>query len=62
MIVKVEGEYCGHDRFRFRLTLPNGKRESVPGREWTRAVAADALTVLERVYGYSRRNIRFRHR
>jgi len=61
MIVKVENCYCGHDRFRFRLTLPDGKREFVPGRTWTRATAADALNVLERVYGFRRCSIRFRH-
>ena len=61
MIVKVEQCYSGHDKFRFRLTLPDGKREFVPGREWTRTVATDALNLLERVYGARRSRIRFRH-
>lgn len=48
----------------FRLTLPCGGREFVSyrlGEFWTRAHATEALNVLQHVYGFSRKAIRFDH-
>jgi len=62
MRVKVESCWGGGDRFYFRLILPDGSREHVPGERWCRKVASDALDVLENVYGYARGRVRFGHR
>ena len=59
MRVKVEQCWAGGDRYNFRFTLPDGKRESLPGYKWGRDVASRALDLLEHVYGLTRRNIRF---
>ena len=46
----------------FRLGyMPSGHRESVTGGAWTRQVASDALNIVEHVYGYDRRSVRFSH-
>jgi hypothetical protein len=37
-------------------------RDSVPGYLWTRAVASQALNLLESVYHLPRRKVRFKHR
>jgi hypothetical protein len=59
MIVKVEACWNGNNHYTFRLTMPDGSREYVTGLEWTRTLASNALTMLENVYGYNRRRIRF---
>lgn len=59
MIVKVEACWSGGNKYTFRLTLPNGTRESVTGQTWTRALASEALDLLANVYGYNRRAVRF---
>ena len=60
-IIRVERCWNGGTRFSFRLTMPDGSRESVTGEEWTRKVAGEALNIAEHVYGYDRRNVRFSH-
>ena len=59
MRIKVESCWNGGDRHYFRLTLPNGDRESITGYTWTRSTATEALDLLESLYGYIRRSIRF---
>lgn len=63
MRVRVERCWTGHsDRFRFRITLPDGSVEIVADYEcegWTRKKATEALDLLENVYGIKRRNVRF---
>lgn len=60
MIVRVER--CWGDKLYFRLTLPGGQRESIGGEIWNRKTAKQALDLLESVYGYNRKKIRFRVR
>jgi len=60
-IVKVEQCWNGGNRHSFRLTMPSGHRESVTGGAWTRQVASEALNIVEHVYGYDRRSVRFSH-
>lgn len=62
MQVRVERCWCGGEKFTFRLTMPDGSREFVPGETWTRATAAEALNLLEHVYHVPRRTVRFTHR
>lgn len=61
MVVRVERCWGGGDKYYFRLTMPNGSRECISGEKWTRAVASEALDLLEGVYHLPRRNIRFYH-
>ena len=61
MIVKVEQCYCGHNKFQFRLTLPDGRRFTVPGDVWKKSTARYALNILEREYGAYRISVKFRH-
>lgn len=61
MIVKVERCWSF-----FRLTMPNGKRTFIDyndsqGDFWCRYYATQALNVLENVYGFTRRSVRFEH-
>ena len=59
-VIKVESTWSGHkDEHGFRLTLPDGSRESVRGSEWNRRTATEALNLFERVYGIPRSTIRF---
>lgn len=60
MQIKVEACWNGHSHY-YRLTMPGGGREIVHGYVWTRGVATYALDLLERVYGFTRRNVRFIH-
>lgn len=62
MIVKVESCVSCHGYFYFRLTLPDGRRLSVPGDVWRRSVARYALNILEREYGAYRISVKFRHK
>lgn len=57
--IKVESCWGGGERFSFRLTFPDGSRESISGDTWTRKTASQALDIAEHVYGYDRRNVRF---
>lgn len=60
MIIKVER--CWGNTF--RLTTPTGEREFIShdeGDSWSRKYATEALNILEWVYGYKRRNVRFEH-
>lgn len=59
MKIKVEG-VCG-SKLGYRMTDPQGRRETVSGVLWTRTLAKKALDIWENVYGYKRRNIRFIH-
>lgn len=59
MKVKVEACWSGGKNYYFRLTLPDGSRESVPGESWTRKVASQALDLIESNYKVPRRKIRF---
>ena len=59
MIIKIESCWSGNNHYTFRLTMPSGERESITGMKWTRALASEALNLLENVYGYNRRAIRF---
>ena len=59
MTIKVEACYGGNDHYTFRLTMPDGSRESIRGVKWTRKLASEALDIMVNVYGYNRRRIRF---
>ena len=59
--VKVAQCWNGGNKYSFRLTMPDGSRESIGGQDWTRKVARTALDLLQNVYGYERRKVRFRH-
>ena len=59
MIIKVESCWGGNNHYTFRLTTPDGSREYVRGDEWSRKLASEALDIFEKVYGLSRRKIRF---
>jgi len=59
MKIKVESCWSGGTDYSFRLTMPDGKREHIKGFYWTRSTSSKALDMLESVYGYKRRNIRF---
>lgn len=61
MIVRVESCWGGGDRFYFRLTLPDGRREIVTGDRWSRKLATIALDLLE-LHAIPRRSVRFSHR
>jgi hypothetical protein len=64
MKVKVEACWSGGDNHYFRLTMPDGSRESVTPDEpmiWSRKTATEALNVLESVYHVERRKVRFDH-
>lgn len=46
----------------FRLTIPDKGREFFRSDGfWTRKIAAEALDLLENVYGFERTAVRFRH-
>ena len=60
MTIKVEGCWNGGSKYSFRLTMPDGSRESIMGEDWTRKLASRALDIAEHVYGFNRRKIRFR--
>lgn len=63
--MKVFVEACWAHHSYYRLVFPwHGHviREYVDGVCWTRAVAAEALDVLESVYHLPRRKVRFVHR
>jgi hypothetical protein len=57
MTVKVESTWGSHEGF--RLTMPNGDRETLRGFRWTRKLATQALDLLEHVYGFQRSSVRF---
>jgi hypothetical protein len=57
--MKIKTEACNGDKPYFRINIPGVGREYVMGEYWTRAVAKQALDLLERVYHLKRRNIRF---
>lgn len=59
MRIKVEACWGGHENHCFRLTLPDGRRESVRGNVWDRAAATEALNTFETLYGIPRRSVRF---
>lgn len=59
MRVRVEGTYGSH--FRFRLTLPDGRRFSLRGMDWTRALATEARDIIQCTVPVRRCNIRFEH-
>lgn len=59
MRVRVEGTYGSH--FRFRITLPDGRRFSLRGMDWTRALSTEALDIIQRLVNIRRRNVRFEH-
>lgn len=64
MKVKVEACWAGGERHYFRLTLPDGRREQVTPaspQHWDRAVATEALDILENVYHLDRSKVRFDH-
>lgn len=61
--MKVTVERCTNG---FRLTLPDGDRVFISYDDrydtwWCRFYATHALNVLEYVYGFNRRSIRFDH-
>lgn len=75
MNVHVEGCWNGtnggdNGGLSFRLSIPKGRgrnvggywRESVGGMRWNRRVAAQALDILESLYGVDRRTVRFIHK
>ena len=60
MIVRVEATWDGsRDGHGFRLTMPDGRRESVRGEAWDRKTASQALDLLEHVYHVKRGAVRF---
>jgi hypothetical protein len=58
MRIRVESCWNGGKSLYFRLTLPDGSRETVGGERWTRSVASEALDLLEALYHLKRRSIR----
>jgi hypothetical protein len=56
--IKVEATWNGH-RHGFLLTLPNGSREQITAVHWDRDARKCALNLLENLYGFKRRNVRF---
>lgn len=58
--MKVKIEHCWGGGHTFRITLPDGSRESIrdPGG-WDRKTASKVLDLLEHVYKLKRRSIRF---
>ena len=62
MKIKVEACWGGNDHYYFRLTLPDGSRESINAEKWTRATASLALDRIQRACGVPRKSVRFEHR
>lgn len=60
--MKITVEQCFAHNLYFRINLPGGGRETVWGDKWGRKQARLALDMLENVYGYNRKSIRFIHR
>lgn len=63
MIVKLEKCWNGGRSYSFRLTLPDGRRESISGDDggWTKKRATEALDRLSTLYHLPRHSIRFHH-
>jgi len=61
MKIKVENCWSGNNNYYFRLTMPDGKRETIKSDSWDRITASRALDLLSSVYGFKRANIRFIH-
>ena len=61
MTVRVERCWSGGNKFSFRLTFPEGKREHIVGYQWSRRVASEALDIAQHLYGARRQNVRFKH-
>lgn len=59
MKLRVKGCYGGE--FYWRVYLPGGGRERIPGDRWDRDTATRALNLLSSVSGLTRKNIRFVH-
>ena len=65
MKVFVEAHGAPDGKCWFRLVFPRGSswdHEGIPGYLWTRAMARQALDLLEVVYHLPRRKVRFVHR
>ena len=62
MTIRVEHCWGGGKRLYYRLTLPDGRRETIDGDSWTRKLAGYAKTMLSELYHVERGSIRFRHR
>lgn len=58
MTVKVEACWNGRDMCQ-RITMPDGSRETIRRDAWDRKAASEAIDLLEHVYGFGRRNVRF---
>ncbi len=70
MTINVEACWGGKNIY-FRLNIPEmigGRRhprahqEFIRRETWDRQAAAEALDLLENVYGFNRRSIRFKHK
>jgi hypothetical protein len=61
MKVIVESIWAGHGEPQYRMTMPNGSREFVCGPTW-RSVATEALDILQVLYHFKRRNVKFIHK
>lgn len=58
VIVKVESAWAGKKIYQL-LTLPDGSRERIESETWNRTAAREALDLLQFVYGFDRRAVRF---
>jgi hypothetical protein len=62
MRVKVERCFNGNrDVYTYRMTLPDGRRESIRGEQWSRSLASEAKDRLSSLYHVNRDAIRFDH-
>ena len=59
MKFKVERCWNGEKQHTHRLTMPDGRREVFQVETWDRSASKAALDLLEYVYRFKRRNIRF---
>ena len=62
MIIHVEACWGGGERHYFRLTTPNGSRETIRGEVWNRKAASKALDLFENISRLKRSTIRFKVR
>lgn len=56
IIIKVERCFPGN---RWRMTTPNGNRETLHAEKWTKRESSRALDLFENVYHYRRKDIHF---
>ena len=58
MNIRIEATWTGH-KMGFTVYIPNGGQYFVNGEDWGRKQATEALDIMEKLHGLTRRNIRF---